>query len=83
MTLQKFYKPIEAVPRMGIPCTKHTADRYILNMAEDGLLIESHKIKSNRKNQSWSIAESDIISISEKIRSGQYVPHVKKLKQAA
>lgn len=82
-TIERIYGPTEAVPLMGIRCTKNTADRYIAVMSEDGLLETSYRQQSKRKNKSWCITESDITYIGGLVRSGQYVPHVKKLKKAA
>lgn len=75
----RVYKPIEAVPMMGIPCTKNTADRYILNMSKDGILQSSYRWK----NRYWCVTDTDIEIARAKILSGEYIPRVGEIKEAA
>lgn len=72
------YKPIDALPLMGITCTCTTADEHIRNMNDAGLLKASFKL-----NKRWKIAESDIEEIRELIVSGKYIPSAKHFKKAA
>lgn len=72
MKLTKAYKPAEAVPLMGIPCAKSSADRYISNMFRDGMLRTSYKL-----NHRWCISEEDIIYIRSRIIAGEYKPNAK------
>lgn len=72
------YKPIVALPLMGITCTPSTADGYIRNMRTDGMLITSYKL-----GRLWCITESDIVYIRERIMKGEYAPHCHHRKIAA
>lgn len=72
------YKPIVALPLMGITCTSSTADGYIRNMRADGVLKTSFKL-----GRLWCITESDIVYIREEVLSGRYVPHCHHRKIAA
>lgn len=74
----RVYRPIEALPMMGVNCTESTADAYIRNMREAGLLTTSYK-QSHR----WCITDTDIDFIREKIITGEYVATAKYFKKAA
>lgn len=78
MTLTKVYRPIEALPLMGVPCKKSTAKQYIRNMVSAGLFTASFKGSNGR----WCIDERDIVSIKEKIMNGDYKPSTKWVKAA-
>lgn len=70
MNLQPTYTAYEAV-RFIKPCTKGTADRYVLNMYNDGLLPNATKI-----NNRWAIPQSDIEEVKKKVIEGKYKLHV-------
>lgn len=72
------YKPINAIPMMGITCTSSTSDAYIRNMRTDGMLRTSYKL-----GRLWCITESDILYIREKIMNREYIPHCHHKKIAA
>lgn len=79
MQLTKVYTPIEALPMMGIPKgTPSTADQYIRNMRDDGLLRTSKKV-----GQFWAITEEDIIYVREQIGEGKYIPSSRHIKKVA
>ncbi len=66
----KIYKPSEAVPLMGIRCTKATADVFIKNMYLDGQLKSSYKL-----GKRWVITAEDVINVREKIMTMKYKPN--------